>query len=54
MDGLIHLMHVPFSLAYLLERVENAIQYNDVIYTVSKNQLKNLLLKLSGYVLGAI
>ena len=34
MDGLIHLMHVPFSLANLLDRVENAIQYNDVMYTV--------------------
>ena len=34
MNGLIHLMHVPLSIAYLLDRVENAIQYNDVMYTV--------------------
>ena len=34
MYGLIPLMHVPFSLAYLLDRVETAIQYNDVMYTV--------------------
>ena len=34
MDGLIHLIHVLFSLAYLLDRVENSIQYNDVMYTV--------------------
>ena len=31
MDGL---MHVQFLLPYLLDRVENAIQCNDVMYTV--------------------
>ena len=35
MDGLFHFMHtVKFSLAYLLDRVENAMQCNDVMYTV--------------------
>ena len=42
MDGLIHLMHVPFSLAYLLDRVENAIQFNDVMYTVQVILIKQM------------
>ena len=42
MDGLINLMHVPFSLAYLLDRVENAIQYNDVMYTVQVILIKQM------------